>query len=58
MASRAAAPLEDENTIRESCAALAGELLNAVREDERSPWRRSDEHMLVNYFREGQPSQM
>lgn len=30
MASRAAAPLEDENTIRESCAALASELLNAV----------------------------
>jgi hypothetical protein len=31
MASRAAAPLEEENTIRESSAALAGELLNAVR---------------------------
>jgi len=30
MASRAAAPLEDEDTIRESSAALAGELLNAV----------------------------
>jgi hypothetical protein len=30
MASRAAAPLEDEDTIRESCAALASELLNAV----------------------------
>ncbi len=28
--SRAAAPLEDEDTIRESCAALASELLNAV----------------------------
>jgi len=32
MAARAAAPLEDEDTIRESCAALAGELLNAVTE--------------------------
>lgn len=31
MASRAAAPLEDESIIRESCAALAGELLNALR---------------------------
>jgi hypothetical protein len=30
MASRAAAPLEDEDTIRESCAALASELLDAV----------------------------
>jgi hypothetical protein len=30
MASRAAAPLEDEDTIRQSCAALAGELLIAM----------------------------
>ncbi|SRR6266545_3204173 len=32
MASRAPTPLENEDTIRESCAALAGELLNAVTE--------------------------
>jgi hypothetical protein len=30
IAARAAAPLQDEDTIRESCAALASELLNAV----------------------------
>jgi hypothetical protein len=30
MAARAAAPLEDEDTIRESCAVLAEELLSAV----------------------------
>jgi len=30
MASRAAAPLEDEDTIRQSCATVAGELLIAV----------------------------
>ncbi len=30
MAARAASPLEDEDTIRESCAALASELLNTI----------------------------
>lgn len=30
MASRAAAPLEDEDTIRQSCAALSGEILNTL----------------------------
>ena len=33
MASRAAAPLEHEDTIRQSCAALAGELLNGLTQE-------------------------
>lgn len=47
MASRAPTPLENEDTIRESCAALAGELLNAVTERMNSFLRDERCHTLV-----------